>query len=323
MSRYYLNPKLDFDLETDDLPVGCINSHFLDSGSFTLWTRAAEYAKENHCENKWAFYDTPEFWEYADSYAAFVKEYADAVDHYANVDVIPNPKLSWRNQEYLENKHGLTPVPVVHYTTDLKWLKFYMERGHEFIALGGLVGGSQADGRWDWIDRAFDIVCDQPSRLPKVKIHGFGVTNWDLLLRYPWYSVDSTSWTKAGAYGGVFVPHKRGGKFVFTEQPYVIKTSFESPETKDVGKHYFNLTAAEKTVVDEWLELIRVPLGTLGPPTGEGGRYRKEDVLTYGVITRHTERRAANLIFFEMLRDHIPQYPWPFRSTAPRGFGIL
>lgn len=299
-----------------DAPIGDVLSHFLDSGAFSLWSIAAKYAEEHPETGRWAYYDLPESWQYLDDYAAFVKKYKDGIDLYANVDVIGNPDLTYRNQKYLEDKHGLEPVPVVHYKTDLDWLRRYMKEGYELIGLGGLVGSLAKEGCRRWIDRAFDVVCDQPSRLPKVKIHGFGVTSYDLLLRFPWYSVDSSSWTKIAAFGGILVPHKRGGKFTFDEQPYIVKISHESPQTTELGKHYSTMTPAEKKIVAEWLELIDMKLGKLDPKTKE--------VVEFGVMTRHTDRREANLKFFERMQGALPKYPWPFRLEGRRkGLGLL
>jgi hypothetical protein len=64
------------------------DSHFLDSGAFTLWTKAQAYANK-HGGDRWAYYETDEFWNYIDHYARFVRKYGRAVDYYANVDVIP------------------------------------------------------------------------------------------------------------------------------------------------------------------------------------------------------------------------------------------
>lgn len=310
----YMVKRRPADEEVLDTEVGCVESHFLDSGSFTMWTLAAQYAKE-HKTDQWAFYKTPAFWEYVDAYADFVKKNKIGIDLFSNVDVIPNAELSYKSLKYLREKHGLNPVPVVHYKTDLKWLRKYMDEGtNEVIALGGLVGSLSSEGCRNWIDRCFDMVCDVPSRLPQVKIHGFGVTNYELLLRYPWWSVDSTSWTKVAAFGGILVPHKRGGEFVFTEQPYLVKVSMDSPEVRSIGKHFLTMSKAEQDIVHEWLSVIDIPLGKLGD---EG------EVLEYGVITRHTERRAANLRFYEVMRKSVPEYPWPFVSTRRKGFGFV
>lgn len=248
-----------------------------------------------------------------DNYANFIKRYQVAIDYYSNVDVIPNPELTLRNQKWLEEKHGLSPVPVVHYTTDLKWLRYYMDHGYDYIALGGLVGSTSNEVCRDWVDRAFNIVCDQQSRLPKVFIHGFGVTNYRFMLRYPWYSVDSASWTKIGAFGGILVPHNRNGKFIYNEPPYIVKTSVDSPDSKLRGRHLFNLSRAEKRIVYNWLEFIRVPLGRTAP-NGE--------VEEWGVTNRNCERKAACLLFFEEMRKSLPTYPWAFQGSGRKGFGL-
>jgi hypothetical protein len=323
------------DLE-GNLEVGC-ESHFLDSGSFSLWTKAKRYAEE-HGGGPYDFYDTAEHWEYLDAYARFVKKHKAGIDLYANVDVIPNPELSWRNQRYLEKKHGLTPVPVVHFRTDLSWLARYAGRGHELIALGGMVGQPAAEVR-EWLDRAFAAVCPPPGRLPTVKLHGFGITNYDFLIRYCWWSVDSASWTKIGAFGGILVPHRRGGRFVFFDKslnplrPYIIKVALESSKKDrengagrrgrglagsghhrdrkiEGGRHYNSISPAERRVVRLWLEEIGVPFGAVG---SDGAAEE------FGVCSRHSERKAANLYFFERLRAALPEWPWPFRHTPRRG----
>lgn len=316
--------------ELEALEVGVVESHFLDSGAFSQWTKAAEYAKD-HDGDRWAYYDSAEHYEFLDKYAAFVKEYAHAIDLYANVDVIPTraknikagewapdeveraEQLSWRNQRYFEKHHGLQPVPVVHYRANLKWLTHYIERNYELIALGGLVGSTSKDGCQKWIDRCFDLVCQTPDRTPCVNVHGFGITNWSLLLRYPWWSVDSTSWTKVGAYGGILVPHRRKGRFTFNEQPYLCKVSVDSPDMQKAGRHAISWSDLERKVVLDWLQEINVPYGSVD---AEG------QVTEFGVSTRHTERRAANLIFFERMRASLPEYPWAFRRPRSKGFGI-
>lgn len=314
---------IDFGAEWDDLPVGCIESHFFDSGSFTLRTKAHAWAAEKK-GRKWRdYYRTAEFdayvYEYMDRYAAFVKKYSVAIDYYANVDVIPDPILTYRNQKYLEDKHGLKPVPVVHYGTDLKWLRKYIKEGYDLIGIGGLVGSFGSSGRepvFLWLDQVFNLVCDNPKRLPCVRLHGFGATLYELLIRYPWWSVDSTTWTKIAAYGGIFVPHLRKGKWDFAERPYNLQVSMESPSRSKRGKHYWTNPPAVQAIVRKWLDHIGIPLGAVDP---DG------QIAEFGVITRHTERRAANLHFFEGLRKWLPEYPWPFSHTAGlqrEGFGL-
>ena len=301
----------DHALPLEELPVGCVNSHFLDSGAFAMWSLSQKYQKE-HGGGRWDYYQTKEFRKYLKAYAQFVKDHREAIDLCANLDVIGNPQLTYENQKALE-KLGIKPVPVVHYGTDLQYLRMYMEEGYPVIGLGGLVGSTGEEDCKRWIDRCFQIVCHGPGFLPKVKIHGFGVTSYQLLITYPWYSVDSTSWTKVGAFGGILVPHKRGGKWDFSEDPYVMKVSEDSPDRKKEGKHVLTLSPMATKVITDWLDYIGVPLGK---------KDKKGEIVEWGVTTHHTYRKAANLFFFEELRKWLPEYPWPFISKKRKGFGL-
>lgn len=298
----------------DDQPIGCA-CQFLDSGSFTVWKNfAGPYFAEHPSKGPFGYYATQSHREYLDAYAAFVKKYKAAIDHYSNVDVIPNPELTWRNQRYLEKEHGLTPVPVVHYKTDLKWLTFYIDRGYDFISIGGMVGSTAKPECRAWLDRAFGLICSGKDRLPRVKVHGFGVTNYALLWRYPWWSLDSARWTKAGAFGKLLMPHRRGGEWDFRTQPYEIVVSRDSQHGGVAGWKYQSLGPGEKRLVNDWLAEIGTAFGKLD---------KKGEVLVHGVSTSHLERKAANLLFYERLRKAIPEWPWPFKPPGRgAGFGI-
>jgi hypothetical protein len=328
----------DHTIPVDDLPCGCVNSHFLDSGAFTQWTLAQKFYDERKTNGagRWDYYSTDLFFQYLDDYAAFIKKHHYAIDLYANLDVIGNAKLTWRNQKLLENL-GLKPVPVIHYGTSLKWLEFYMKKGYEIIGLGGLVGSTAEDGCKRWIDQAFEMTCPAPERLPVVKLHGFGVTTYSLLINYPWYSVDSTSWTKVGAFGGILIPHLRAGRWDFSEQPYLMKVADDkekedpdakseakgfittgpksrNPDRRKAGKHLLTLSGAERETIKKWLKHIGVPMGEMD----EHGV-----AIEHGVCTHHVYRKAANLLFFEELRKWLPDWPWKFKSTRNKGFGLV
>lgn len=304
-----------------EVRVGAV-SHFFDSGSFTLWTKAKEYAKKTG-KSEWDYYDTDEHWKYLWDYAAFVKRNRAAIDLFANVDVIGNPELTLRNQEYLEGVHGLDPVPVVHFPTDPGWVGRYLRRAkpghpgrprHDTIALGGMVGSLATPACRSWVRECFRRVCDPATGLPRVKVHGFGVTDFGVMREFPWYSVDSSSWTKIGAFGGVLVPPHRGGRYVFTEDPYNVKFSLDNPKAGEAGKHYLTLTAYERKLALGWLEEIGIPLGR-----AEGGA-----VVEYGVLTRHSERKVANMHYYERFAASLPAYPWAWRPPAERkGLGLV
>lgn len=317
--------------------VASPHAHFFDSGSFTLWTRAEKYGQE-HGGKEWEFYETDEFYEYLNGYVEFVKKYRIGIDLCANVDVLPfrgakkPPKgkdshtLSYKHLKLLEGK-GLRPVPVVHYKASMDWLVKYINEGYPLIGLGGLVGSISDLSCAKWIDRCFDIVCQDDGH-PCVKLHGFGVTSHEFLLRYPWYSVDSTTWTKHGAYGHILVPRERRGEFILSPddlervglprdrwhqdcQPWLVTMSEDSGKRKIAGAlHYLVLRGNEKKTVERWLDFIGIPLGN-------------ETTKAEGVITNHNYRRSANLFFFEEVRKHLPDYhSWKWETSQRKGFGL-
>lgn len=283
--------------KTVPLPV---KSHFLDSGAFSL---------RRHAKGK------VNYREYMDRYAAFIKANKAAIDLYANVDVIPDAEATWKNQKYLEEEHGLRPVPVVHLKTDHRWLKRYLDEGYKIIGLGGLVGKTRIAEHW--LDTAFDIVHSTPDRKPCAKLHGFGIVNHRLLVRYPWWSVDSSAWIKeAGKWGAVFVPHRRRGEFVFGKTPYKIIFAHTAVSCGSIGDdsvfnshpHYLQLKPAEREVVCDWLNRIGVELG-----------YRHGKKVKRGVTNHDSARRVANILFFEALRRTLPRWPWPFLPRRGQG----
>ncbi len=273
--------------------------HFLDSGAFTLFTTAIQYQKNNKC-GRWDYYHTDEFWEYMDGYAAFVKKYKKGIDYYANLDVIKNPELTWRNQKYLEEKHNLSPVPVVHFREDLKlkWLKQYIDLGYDMIGLGGVAKTITARGAIEWFDCCFDVICDTPDRLPKTKIHGFGISSIKWWLRFPWYSIDSTSIHKKSGFGWILVPYLKDGYFDFTKPGFHLSVSDESPLADFRGRHYKTLTPLEKENIMMWLDFIKVPLGN-----------SKE----IGITNDGNMRKIAIYRYYEHIAKALPKWPWPFK----------
>lgn len=299
--------------ELGELEISSYGQHFLDSGAFTQWKLARKWAKRKGKPQK-EYYLTGRFHRYIVSYVEFIKKYEIGIDHYATIDAIGDPETTWEIQQILEDAYGLHPVPVVHFGSDLLWLDHYLKRGHDFIGIGIFGKGASAHCR-KWLNQVFERVCQPPSYLPIVRLHGFAMTRFDLITQFPWYSVDSASWAKAGSFGNIFVPHKRAGKFVFNEKPYILKIAANSSkEGTAKGRHFEGLSKDEQHIIMEWLDFIGMKLGEYG---------RDGKVIQHGVITRHSERKAANLYFFDHLQRDIPAYPWAWKPKGIRGFDFL
>lgn len=279
---------------------------FLDSGAFSL---AAKAKKKLHVSEK-AFYKTKDFWGYVDEYASFIKRFPDCFDYYANVDTSRFPKITWDVQHYLEEEHGLKPLPVIHHGEPMKWLEKYLNAGYKYICIGGVAKGKgySRPGRFlKWGDEVFRFICPDPENLPIVKTHGFGITNVSLMRRYPWTSIDSVTWKKPSYYGQIVVPFRKNGKFdpLHSRMIFVDLISPYSHRDRGHGKHFLSFSKAEQQEVLNWLEEIGTPFGQRG---GDGS------IIKHGVSNSSFYRCQATIRYFEYFRKCLPKRPWEFDS---------
>lgn len=300
-------------IKQEPAPEERVGTFFLDSGAHSLYTKKAmRVDTEKDAEE---FYNSREFWAYLDDYAEFIKQHKHAIDYYANVDIIFSPKHSWEAQQYLVEQHGLWPVPVVHHGAELIWIKKYLNAGHDLIGLGGLGQEAKKIQYFEWADRVYSFLCPGPKRLPIVRTHGFAMTSWELLTRYPWWSVDSASWVKAGGFGKIFVPHRRKGKADFSLRPYGINAGVLSPCGVAFRRERIHkvqpVSKAEAAAIMAWLEEIDVPLGSVD---------ENDEMVEWGVCSHHAARKIANLRYFEALCAYLPAWPRPFRGIPRQGF---
>jgi hypothetical protein len=140
-----------------------------------------------------------------DEYAQWLRDNAQWITHYANLDVIMDAETTWANQKTMENM-GLQPLPCFHVNEDFDWLQRYIDGGYTYICLG--VAGMQARRSeiLRWITRCFRM-----AEGTDVRFHGFGLTSWQVMKSFPWRSVDSSSWAQGFRFGQIplFDP-KRG-----------------------------------------------------------------------------------------------------------------
>lgn len=257
-----------------DVVVWPIRSHFLDSGAFTLRNKV-----------------DVNYREYMDEYATFIKDNLIAIDLYANVDVIASPELTWDNQKYLENEHGLKPIPLVHYGEDFKWIVKYIEAGYQYLGIGGVSNKKSLVLEGPWLESCFEIICSTPKRLPVCMTHGFGVGGTKSMLRYPWYSVDTTRWMMLGSRGYFAIPKYRNGKFIFDVNPTIVKVGNTVQKWKD---HLKSLGTAEYAVVKEWADFIGIDLEKI-----------QENPASWS---------ASYLKFYEEFRKNAPSFPKPYQN---------
>lgn len=141
------------------------------------------------------------------AYAEWVHKWKHLFTVHANLDVKGDIDAGLKNQEYLESQ-GLNPLPVFHGGEPMSVLEDMIQK-YPYIALGGLAGSTQSGSRemWRFVTKCFEVASGRSV------FHGFGMTNWQLMKAFPWYSVDSSSWGSGFRFGTVPVFDRRIGKF--------------------------------------------------------------------------------------------------------------
>ena len=188
-------------------------SFFLDSGAFSSFTL-------DHVSID------------IEQYAAYCRDNADVYHMISNLDEIGAGKeqVSYDNLKRLEAL-GVKASPVHHVRDDDRWLVRYMDEGYDPIFIGGMVPESIP-----WLRERLDQIFTRyiMSRgKPRVGLHGFGLSSMDLVLRYPWYSVDATGWVMVSAFGQVFMdlPGAQGYR------DFRLTLSNESPRAEKLDSH--------------------------------------------------------------------------------------
>lgn len=199
---------------------------FLDSGAFSAFTQGVKIDILKYCD--------------------YVKRNRDIIeevdgDLLASVlDGIGDPLKTWQNQQTMESL-GVRPLPCFHYGEDERYLEHYLAN-YTYITLGGMVPISTPQ-LFHWLDRIWDKYLTDGSGRAKVKVHGFGLTAVALMERYPWYSVDSSSWVQIARTGGLMLPR---GK--------VISISERSPSRKVSGMHVDTLPTCMTEAIETELK---------------------------------------------------------------------
>lgn len=197
---------------------------FLDSGAFSAYTLGATIDIK--------------------SYARFIKDNQDVIDVASVLDGIGDAQLTLDNQHRLEDM-GCQVLPCYHYGEDPKYLEHYLEN-YDHITIGGMVPISNRELR-KWLDMLWAKYLTDEHGLPRVKVHGFGMTSMPLVQRYPWFSVDSSSWVQTGVFGGVLYirPDRR---------VLAIKISAGSPDRHNINQHYDTMPPIEQQQVRQFVE---------------------------------------------------------------------
>ena len=199
---------------------------FLDSGAFSAFTKGVDI-------------DIP-------GYCAYIKRNTDIIENVDGVlmasvlDGIGDPLKTYQNQLEME-RLGVRALPCFHYGEDERYLEYYIAN-YAYITLGGMVPISKPQLKL-WLDRIWEKYLTDGAGRPRTRVHGFGLTTISLMKRYPWYSVDSSSWIQIANNGGVLVmPENK-----------VVSVSDQSPQRRVENQHITTMTPVVRQTLEQRL----------------------------------------------------------------------
>lgn len=224
-----------------------------------------------------------------DDYISYIKENINIIDFYANLDAIGNAAQSWKNQKYME-KQGLNPIPIFHCGEDFKWLKRYIDKGYQYIGLGGMVSGLKISVPV-FLEMCWNRYLTDKEGFPIIKVHGFGMTVFKYIVKYPWYSVDSTSWLLAAGMGDIIVPITKNKKYDYSSQPIKIHMSGKSNKKQCFER----LSPYIKSIILSYIQ-------------SKGFDVEK-------LINKYEDRQRLNAIYYKDLETYFPKWPWKLKKN--------
>jgi hypothetical protein len=253
----------------------------LDSGIFSAWNRKEEIS--------------------INDYMAYVKDYKHLLHSYISMDKIPgeigrkntraeveeSSKISYQNLQIMK-ENGLSPIPVFHQGEPIIWLERMLQDGEKYIAVSAGKDLAGADGeRLKWLDTVFSVITDAKGR-PLIKTHGMGITRTAYLTRYPFTTVDSTTWLLTPGFGIIIVPsYGANGKPDYMRPP--VRIPVTGNEQKSSSQQKLQLEGLPDIQFEGVAKFLRDEVGC-----------------SIGQIRYSTSfRRKAVLIYFMRLAEHL------------------
>lgn len=303
-------------------------SLMIDSGAFS-----ARRVKENATKDVFSFDET-----YLDEYIEFCKRNLNNVDYFVNLDVIPldphgdiikkqaieSAKKGWDNYWYMVN-NGVPKEKLIHVFHRDEPFEYLKEMVNTMPYIGLSPGRKRAiPQKVKWLDTCMKYVCDT-NGFPKVKFHGFAVTSIRLMKRYPWYSVDSTSWTSFSRLGLILMPKLINGKWSYMDGPIEIGVTIRAPKS-----NYDYHSPQIKSLFDKYLNDTGYKIGKshlkeVGPDyklkDNELWLKRPEIVEVIeelGLKNSHALRDELNALYYINLEKEFPEWPWSFKRSGKK-----
>jgi hypothetical protein len=201
-----------------------------------------------------------------DAYIAFVKEHQSKFYSIVALDVIPgnNARMakttadieaaaiqSHKNFAKMR-RAGIDAIPVFHMGEDWSWLDKMIADKIPYIGISPYMKATQVN-IIKWLDQVYTRIGEKDGS-PVCKTHGFGVTGHQLVRRYPWFSVDSTSWALSAGYGNILMPRFQVGKIAVD---FTHPVQFSISERDQAGNNsLLHAGPALRRVVDNYFQTL-------------------------------------------------------------------
>lgn len=237
MAELNLNPEFEVQL-------------MLDSGVFSAWGRGETLKIKD--------------------YIKYVKKHKEYIYSYVNMDIVPNAsddkgsppthketersaKQSYKNFVKMKDA-GLNPIPVFHQGEPFEWLERLLNEGEEYIGISTWKTNITQEAQQKWLDQVFTLLTDASGK-PLCKTHGFGISAPRLVIRYPWFTLDSTTWALGSGYGKIYAPIYTNGKPDYWQPALNIIMSGVPQSTKAASKMQFeNLGETTQECIRRFVE---------------------------------------------------------------------
>jgi len=249
----------------------------IDSGAHGMWGKffAAKTSEGVKVTGKaawdgadYSFLHTREFTQYLETYIDFCRNRGKLLEFYVALDVVNNPAESRRVYKQMLTA-GVRPLPVYHYGEDESVLEEYLHHT-DYVGYTGPHHVGQKDGYVEHSDAIWKKYFLDSKGKPRIKVHGFAMTNFDYMARWPWYSVDSTSAFTQARTGACLYP--KTSRYVKEGLDYYASpiTMCHTERRGDSARPYARLPQAAQSVIHEHLDRV----GVTEEQVAEDYRYR-------------------------------------------------
>ncbi len=242
-----------------------------------------------------------------DTYIEYIRKNQHLLTTYANLDIVNDGEASYQNWLHMR-KAGLDPMPVYHAETDEKYLKHYLKESH-YIAIGAIAAMTTSK-RLENLDYIWFNYLVDDKLMPTHKFHGFGLTSLKILFRYPWYSVDSTSWVAFSRFGIILIPEVIQQKYKYDRPPRTICVSRRSPSNKKAWATIHNMNPKIRKKIIRYARNLGFPMGKSQITSFDDGKVQ-ERVLVPGLSNDHKLRDQFNLLFFVKAEEDLGHWRQP------------